>query len=324
MSTTPQFDLVDIVQTIRRRFRFVLIITIVAMIVGAVFYGVKEKKYKATAEFVVSNPLYADRYNMYGNDQRPVDYFGDDDDLDKIIILGESDTVEMEVIRNKHLAEMYNVDTTKPGAMAGLKGLVEKKYGIKRTEYKDAQVSFTDRDPVLAADVANEYVKAIEEHFRGYYNNMKYGLYTNIKDKVHQEDSMVSALTDTLAALREQYGIYDIISPSRNNLMMSAMKPSGKANYGRGMEQIQNIESLKDQLVTDRARHMTLLNQYNTGRDLDHVHFLQVVSQAKPPTTPAGLNGIYTVIACGLLGFFFSSLYVLIAAYYKTLIAVQR
>jgi uncharacterized protein involved in exopolysaccharide biosynthesis len=322
--SAPQFDLVDIVHTLRKRIVFVLAITVIAAIAGAVFYMTKQKKYTAKTEFLVSNPLYADRFNMFGNDQRAIDYFGDEDDIDKIIALGESDTVQLSVIKNRNLDKMYNVDMTKPGAWYSLKMFVYKKFNIKRTEYKDVELTYTDRDPILAADVANEYVKVIEQNFRGYYNNMKNGLYQSIKGKIHQEDSSIAALTDTLTRLRNQYGIYDIISPARNNIMLSSLKPNGKGDYGKGVELIQNIEAVKDQLVTDMSKHNTLLNQYTTGTSLDDVHFIQVITMAKPPVAPAGLNGMMTVIAAALLGLFFSALYVLIIAYYRVLTSVQR
>jgi hypothetical protein len=35
---------------------------------------------------------------------------------------------------------------------------------------------------------------------------------------------------------------------------------------------------------------------------------IKVVSVAKPAVSPKGIGGMYTVLACGFLGFFFSTL----------------
>src|ERR1700748_2230396 len=110
---TPRFDLVDVVQTIRNRRKFVLIVTLVAAVIGGVFYLVKQKKYKAETEFLVTNPLFGDRNNIYG-DVRLIDYFGDEDDVDRVLALAQSDTVQDAIIRQAHLPQVYHLDINNP------------------------------------------------------------------------------------------------------------------------------------------------------------------------------------------------------------------
>ncbi len=115
-------------------------------------------------------------------------------------------------------------------------------------------LSIVDTDPERAAAVANEIVRVVDEVYSGYYKDTRKNMYESIGDKTREEDSSITALTDTLVALRNQYGIYDIISPARSNLIISPVKDNGNKNYGAGVEQIRNIESIKDQLVYDTAR----------------------------------------------------------------------
>src|SRR5579875_2894507 len=114
--STPNFDLVDIVHTIRNRRRFVIIITILAVLVGIAFFYVRKKRYIAKTEFLIMNPLYTDRNNIFRNtEMRFIDYFAGEDDIDRVIAIAESDTVIDKIIRIKNLAYYYKVDTTKPG-----------------------------------------------------------------------------------------------------------------------------------------------------------------------------------------------------------------
>src|SRR5690606_20723896 len=97
--SNPRFDLVDIIRIIERRRRFVITVTLISVALGLLFYFVRQKKYKAEAAFFVSNPLYADRSTMFGNaDSRYTDYFGGEDDIDRVIALAGSDTIVMEVL----------------------------------------------------------------------------------------------------------------------------------------------------------------------------------------------------------------------------------
>jgi uncharacterized protein involved in exopolysaccharide biosynthesis len=233
-----------------------------------------------------------------------------------------SDTVRNRIIRNCQFQVIYKKDINDPKGYAELMSIFKKNFNIKRTEYKDVEVSYTDYDPQTAANVANMSVKVLEETYRQYYNNIKNGIYKSINDQVTKLDSSINTLTDTLATMRDQYGIYSIISPARQNVITSEIKGGGKG-YGRAIEEIQNIESIKDQLVADRAHYISALNEFyaTTNSALD---FVKVITRALPPTNAAGLSTEITLVAAGLLSFFFSTLYVLLMAYYRKLNAIER
>ncbi len=189
--------------------------------------------------------------------------------------------------------------------------IFKKNFNIKRTEYKDVEVSYVAYDPQTAANVANMSVKVLEETYRQYYTYIKNGIYTSIDDQVKKLDSAIIALTDTLSGMREQYGIYSIISPARQNVIYSEVK------------EIQNIESIKDQLVTDRAHYISALNEFHATTN-SAMDFLKVITRALPPVDATGLGAMLTIVAAGLLSFFFSTLYVLMMAYYRKLNAIER
>ena len=184
------------------------------------------------------------------------------------------------------------------------------------------EVSYIAYDPVTAANVANMSVKVLEETWRNYYTTMKNGMAGSIKDQLHKLDSSIAMLTDSLSNMRDRYGIYSIISPGRQNVISGDMRGGGKG-YGRAVEEIQNVEAIKDQMVTDRAHYISVMNEFEatTGKSMD---FLKVTTRAIPPTSPTGPGVGITLLAAALLGIFFSSLWVLIAGYFSKLNAVVR
>jgi uncharacterized protein involved in exopolysaccharide biosynthesis len=321
--TNISFDLVDILRTIQKQKRFIIIITLAGIALAGAFLIVKTKKYKAEARFFVNNPLYGDRNTLFrATDTRYVDYFGGDDDVDKILALATSDTVRNRIIRNCQFQDVYKRDINDPKGYADLMMIFKKNFNIKRTEYKDVEISYVAYDPQTAANVANMSVKVLEETYRQYYTYIKNGIYTSIDAQVVKLDSAIAALTDTLAQMRDQYGIYSIISPARQNVMTSEIKGGGKG-YGRAIEEIQNIESIKDQLVTDRAHYISALNEFHATTN-SAMDFLKVITRALPPVNPAGLGTALTLIAAAMLSFFFSTLYVLMMAYFRKLNAIER
>ncbi len=317
MSNTG-FNLTDVFISIRKHKSLVAVITIAAAIAGAIFYLVGPKKYEAKTEFILRNPLYGDRNSLYNYDTKFIDYFSNDDDLDRLIMMSGSDLVQSQVIKNMKLADVYKIDASTRKGEQQLERRFNKNLNVMRTEYKDLTLSYVDTDPERAAKVANECVRVLESTFSGYYREMREKMYQSIVDKIHEEDSAIAALTDTLTLLRDKYGIYDIISPSRYNLMLGSMKENGHKDYGRGVEQVQNIESLKDELVSTRAKQSTIINQFKTGLEIGQMPMIKVITEAKNPVSPKGIGGMYTVIACAFLGFFFTVLLVLIVDNYFT------
>lgn len=321
--TNISFDLVDIIRTIQKQKRFILIITVAGVVLAGALLAIKQKKYKAEARFFVNNPLYGDRNTLFrAVDTRYVDYFGGDDDVDKILALAGSDTVRNRIIRNCQFQIIYKKDINDPKGYAELMSIFKKNFNIKRTEYKDVEISYVAYDPVTAANVTNMSVKVLEETYRQYYTYIKNGIYTSINDQVIKLDSSINSLTDTLANMRDQYGIYSIISPARQNVIVGEVKGGGKG-YGRAIEEIQNIESIKDQLVADRAHYISALNEFHATTN-SAMDFLKVITRALPPVQPAGLGTTLTLVAAALLSFFFSTLYVLMMAYFRKLNAVER
>ena len=299
-----------IAYNIIKRRKLIGIVTIVAAIAGAIFYWTGLRKYEATTEFILRNPTYSDKNNLYSGD-KTIDYFAGEDDIDKIIMLSGSDLVQSQVIHNMHLATAYKMDsTTRRGELS-----LEKKFNsnlrLTRTEFKGLLLGYTDTDPVRAAEVANETVHILEKEFGGFYKDMRRNMYQSVMDKIHDEDSSINALTDTLSRLRNEYGIYDLLSPGRGNIL-GTIKSSGHGNFGMAVEKLQNIESLKDELVVSRSRQTTLANQFATGNDRSQMPMLKVVTEAKDPVRAKGPGGLLTVIICAFLGMFFSIVYILL------------
>ena len=296
--TNTSFDLVDIIRTLQKKRRFIIIMTLVAIVLGCLFLAIRHKKYKGAATFFVNNPLYGDRSTLFRSEEmRYVDYFGGDD-------------------------EVYKNDINDPNGHAALMGIFNKNFNIKRTEYKDVQVSYIDHDPVVAANVANMSVKVLEETYRHYYTAMKLNIYTSISDKVTQLDSAINTLTDSLANLRDKFGIYSLISPARHDIINGDMKAGGKG-YGKAVEQIQNIESIKDQLVIDRAHYISNLNEFDATTNKS-MEFLKVITRALPPTSPSGPGIDSVIVLAAFIGLIFSSIYVLLITYFHKLNSVVR
>ena len=311
MIANSEYNLLNIIRIIKKEKKKILFITISAGIIGALLHLVMPKKYEAATVFILKNPLYADRNNLYNNETKFLDYVANDEDISRFITMASDSGVQQKIISDMHLAAIYGYDTTGPEGRYKLKKAFQNRLKIYVNEYKNVVLNYTDSDPVRAAVIANLCTELLEHSLRGFYNGMRKNMQSSIQKRVVEEDSAIAVLTDTLTQLREQYGIYDIISPSRNNLMLSEMKENGHAGYARGIEQVQNIESIKDELVSDRAKHISLANQYATGTEIYEMQLTHIIEKAIPPYKPKGAGIVLTTIISAFLGWCFSLIYIM-------------
>jgi len=317
-SGVPRFDLVDIAQTLRRRRRTLLLCTLLALVGGALAYFLTPRKWSAMAEVLVANPLYADRNHIFPTQQvHLIDYFADEEAIDKAMVVGLSDRARGEVIARLRLDSVYKIDASTRKGQDKLARRYKGAYELKRTEYGNLTVAYTDTDPERAAQVANEAVAVLGEIFHQYYSGKREQIVQALEAKGREADSAIAVLTDSLAAMRDRTGIYEILSPNR--MVMGA---SGARN-GRAVEEIQNIGAVKDQWVMDRARTLGIINEMRTGIAADQTPIINVLSAASPPTRPAGLGTVLTLLACALAGFVFAVLWVLLSEYYGRLTSAR-
>ncbi len=307
--SNPRFDLVDIIQTLRKHSKLLLIAVIASAMLGGLFYVFGKKKYKAEADFIISNPLYADRNNLFRNrDTRFVDYFGGDDDLDRVLVIASSDTLRNAVAEKLNLWDTYKLDRTKAGDRLKMKEIFKDKYKMERTEYTTGKVYFEDTDPARAAAVANLSIEISENIFRSYYLKMKNNVANSVRERIDEIDRKIAELTDQQLAMHK----------NRTNV-------SGTEEYIKQETKQTEFAVLREQLIKDKANNISILNELLTGVDSnDQNRYVQVITPATPPEKPAGIGLVLTVIGAAFFGFFFVAIYLLIITYYRLLINVQR
>jgi len=305
------FDLQGIAESARRHKKLLTGVSLAAALVGAVFYFASTKYYQAKTEFVLRNGMYNDRGAIFNSD-RDMDYFASEDDVNRVITWSSSTAVLERVIQCSGLAASSKIDTTQPAGRERLRRLVEKRVNVLRTEYRDISLTYMDPDPVKAAEVANCFVGEVEKEYRDYYHEMRVSMSNTVAAKIRYEDSAVARLTDSLVVLRKQYGVYDIISPARHNIMLSTPAHGGGDVYAKGVEEVQNVEAIKDEMVADRAVSITLANQYRLALQQEQLPLVKVITPATPPTQPKGMGALLTILSCAIVAFFFCLVMVLL------------
>lgn len=316
-----RFDLIDIVQTILRRRNFILLVAGLAFLAGlAVYFGAKPK-YEAGAEIIVSNPLHSDRMRVFSKEiPVPVDYFANEQSTDRALAVAGSDQVVREVVRRNNMIDVYKLRRDNPVDFEAAVKRVRSSLKVRRTEFGSIQIFFTDIDPKRAAQVTNSAVSIIQENFQHYFSGIRINTAAALQKRIAYGDSVIRTLTDSLVALRERTGFYDIVSPNRPGLIVGSLRSTN----ARAIEEIQNLESIKDQYVIDRSRYISMAAESNTGIDETEMPIVRVISPAETPGVRSGLSLVMTLVTYTLVGLLFGVVWAVLSGWFHRLwVALQ-
>ncbi|MBU1012244.1 MAG: hypothetical protein KKG99_04510 [Bacteroidetes bacterium] len=88
--------------------------------------------------------------------------FGDEVESEQLMQLLNSSLIRDHVVNKFKLLNHYKIDTTMRFAKTKLYNEFKKKFRFSRTEYMAVQIQVLDRDPVLAAEMANDIIKLLD------------------------------------------------------------------------------------------------------------------------------------------------------------------
>ncbi len=308
MDNSPfRFDLFDVVRIFFKWKKYILGLAIIASVVMAIFMLTQKNYYKGYGSFYPASSVISGRINLFRVAQQDwIDYFGEENEVDRAFVIGSSAPVISHLIDSFKMAEHYKIDSKNdPQGKQKVYKRFMKNYKISRTGYNHLEITFSDNNSELASAIVNEAMYAVENSLREIFVNINRQLAISIdirKDSIDQELKMY---TDSLVSLRKQYGIYDIVAPSRQ-VTNGYGKGSGPG-YADGLELIQNVEEFKDKLAIDRAKYHSISNEFKTSM-FKGFPMIHVVQWATPYGPKAGPYRIIAVLSTFLIAFLFALL----------------
>jgi capsular polysaccharide biosynthesis protein len=158
------FESTDIVLFIWKKKVPLLIITIAAAVISTLVSFTITPLYKSTvvmfpaSESPVSKslfqPNYQDRIGLLG--------FGDELQLERILQVLSSDEIRERIIEKYSLMDHYEIDSTTPYPYTKLFNMYKSNIDLRRTEFNSIVVEVLDKEPQMAADIANDISHLID------------------------------------------------------------------------------------------------------------------------------------------------------------------
>ena len=235
-------NLISVVGTLLRYRRPILRGTILTAIgTMLITYFLLDNMYKATTTFY---PLSSDVFKpeqMFGTSTKDMDYFGTEDDVDRLLTIGQSGDMYIFLIKKFDLYKHYKIDTTSERAPIKVREALEKLYAVKKTKTNAIEVSIEDKDRVLAAAMANAARDKIDETAQRIVREVQFNQIKGFEESFLQKNKLMSVIGDTLSMMREQYGVID---PQNQTEAVTKSSVEARGNFIRSRAKLEALKSI--------------------------------------------------------------------------------
>jgi tyrosine-protein kinase Etk/Wzc len=250
-------SLIGLVSILIENKKFILRTTLITVIVTALisFFFMDNYYKSSTVFYAASSDLFKPELIFSnGTNQKAMEYYGDDADIDRILTIANSNEVAEYLIKKHDLYKHYDIDSTKTKSKLKVKLAFWDLFEVTKTKYDAIELSIEDVDPKLAAKITNDARNKINQSACNLIKGSQQFLIKSFEDQIKLKEQNLATLSNKLMNLRKQYGVYDFEYQSE---AMSKAVVDAEANMFRTRAKLGELNKIpgvsKDTLIYTRA-----------------------------------------------------------------------
>ncbi len=203
------FDSSSLLAYINRRKLPLIIITLIAVVVSTVVSLLIEEKYRSTVVLYptssasVSNSLLSDKII-----DKEILNFGEEEEVEQLIQILHSYAIRDRIIQKYNLMDHYDIDLDSKFPKTHLFREMESNISFKRTEFMSIEIEVLDKDPVIAAKIANDIAALVDTTMNAMQHERANKALKIVENEYLNLVDRVSDLEDSLTAIRKKGVIY--------------------------------------------------------------------------------------------------------------------
>ena len=204
------FNSANFLQFVYKWRKHLFIIGIAAVVISSVVSFLITPKFKSnvilfpTSTNAVSKALLSDYFGA----KQDILEFGEEEQAEQLLQILNSNEIRTRVIRKFNLMKHYGIDSNSNYKMTSLIQEYNDNITFKRTEYMAVEINVLDKDPQMAADIAN-YISDMLDTVK---NNMQkeraVKAFKIVETEYNQKLKEIQDINDSLTTLRKM-GIND-------------------------------------------------------------------------------------------------------------------
>ena len=202
-------SLLGIIQTLFRWKKPILIITAIAAIGSCVVVLLLPVYYQGTTIFYAASPDLAMPEAIFGSTTEGMEYYGEDEDIDRIMTIAESSELAEYLITAYSLMTHYEIDTGSVKAPFKVREKFDNLYEVKKNKYDAIELSIEDKDREKCAAMANSARIKINEIAQRLIKTSQGEILKTYEANIKDKEEQLQSLNDSLLNVRGKYGVYN-------------------------------------------------------------------------------------------------------------------
>ncbi len=299
--------LIQIIPLLWRHKVFILSSVLLAGIVSSMLMLMKPNFYRSSTLFYPVNSALLEPSVQIQN--RPINYYGDDRDVDRLLSIGKSSELAQKIIDDFNLAIHYDIDDTNKKGQIRLFKKFKKLFSIQKTEFDAIELSIEDEDPEIAQQMTLAMRDLINQKAHSIIEDSKKRLLENLITIQIANRAQIQNITDSLNFLRQEYGIYDSKSQAEALATLEINSPGSRSiqskidNYSAGISRVMNLEALQQELNEGLAKVAQQVQQIDASLKSDNppIHIIEDATLPLEKSRPK--RSIYVLASMVLIGF---------------------
>lgn len=162
MTTNQNNHAEDLLQFIWNKRKLIVLITAIAAIAAVIYSLLIEEKFKSTVTLypAMSNTVaFTDEVHP----EQSAAQFGEEEQAEQMIQVLQSAEIRNSIIEKYKLMEHYEIDTASKIKYTSLNKMYEENVSFSRTKYGSVLIDVMDKNPQMAADMANEIANLFDD-----------------------------------------------------------------------------------------------------------------------------------------------------------------
>lgn len=239
-------NLLGVLKTLFKWKKQIIYVCVIAAVGSVAISLTLDNYYESSTIFYAASPDQAlpEPVGIESGDRK---YYGEPEDIDRVLSIAESAEIANYLINKYHLYEHYEIDSTQRLAPHKVNKAFRSLYTVKKTKYDAIQISIEDKDPLLATQMVNDARQKVEQIAQDLIKNTMEIKINTYKQGIIDKSQELDVIGDTLIAVRNRYGVYNTITQSE-----------GLSNY---------ITKTESTLSREYARRDILANNPSIPRD---------------------------------------------------------
>ena len=202
-------NLLGVLKTLFKWKKQILVTCLAATVGSIIIVLLLPVYYQATTIFLVASPDQAKPELLFGKGTLESEYYGTESDIDRVLTIAKSNELYEYLIDSFKLYDHYRINRDNPRAPYYVKLALNKHLDIQKTKRDAIELSIEDTEPELAAQIARATRERIDAIAQNLVKSTQQKAITTYQTEIVAQEKNMRSLADTLASLREKYGIYN-------------------------------------------------------------------------------------------------------------------